>query len=127
MTSRRFEELLAVIREQFDFVIVDTPPVLAVTDPGAVAARVDGVIMTMRLTKRTRADATHAVGVLSSLGANIFGVVVNGIDGRSRGNYSYGNQYGYGYGGGYNYGYGEGRSGAYYADEDEPMRTIPQR
>jgi len=127
LTSRRFEELLAVIREQFDFVIVDTPPVLAVTDPGAVAARVDGVIMTMRLTKRTRADATHAVGVLSSLGANIFGVVVNGIDGRSRGNYSYGNQYGYGYGGGYNYGYGEGRSGAYYADEDEPMRTIPQR
>src|SRR5690606_3725631 len=36
LTSARFEELLAVLRQKYDFVLVDTPPVLAVTDPSAV-------------------------------------------------------------------------------------------
>ena len=44
LSSKRFAELLELLREQYDLVIVDTPPVLAVTDPLNVVARVDGVL-----------------------------------------------------------------------------------
>lgn len=116
LTSRRFEELLEILREQYDFVIIDTPPLLAVTDPSAVAARVDGVILTIRLSKRTRGEAAKATELLASMGGNTLGVVVNGI-GKTTG-------YGYGYGGyqyQYNgrYSYEKGGENPYYADSDE--------
>ena len=89
LTNRRFEELLAILREQYDFVLIDTPPVLAVTDPSAVAARVDGVLLTIRISKRTRPEAMRATELLATLGANTLGVVVNGIGGKQK--YGYGN------------------------------------
>jgi polysaccharide biosynthesis transport protein len=128
LTSARFKELLDVVKEQYDFVIVDCPPVLAVTDASAVAPRVDAVIMVIRLTKNARASALHAVETLASLGAKILGVVVNGLASgtSSYGGYGYGNySYGYGYGRGYGYGYryGEGKGyeeshRVYYADDN---------
>jgi succinoglycan biosynthesis transport protein ExoP len=99
LTAPRFKELLDVLREQFDFVLIDTPPLLAVTDPSVVAPRVDGVLLTLRLTKNGRPSAERAKEMLDTLGANVLGVVVNGIDRNGSGSYGYG----YGYGG---YGYG---------------------
>ncbi|MBS0201591.1 MAG: polysaccharide biosynthesis tyrosine autokinase [Planctomycetes bacterium] len=130
LTSQRFDELLGILREKYDFVLVDTPPMLAVTDPGSVAARVDGVLMTIRISKRTRAEAARATELLKSLGANLIGVVVNGV-GSTQG-YGYGQYglsryyryrygYGYGYGYGYKYGYGE-NGGAYYQDDKKNSR-----
>jgi capsular exopolysaccharide synthesis family protein len=125
LTSRRFEEMLQVLREQYDFVLVDTPPILVVTDPSAVAARVDGVILTFRLTKRTRFEAHRATEQLSSVSANVLGVVVNGV-GKKRGYGGYG-----GYGGyasrtydGYQYTsmYGDdsARNRPYYSEDENP-------
>jgi capsular exopolysaccharide synthesis family protein len=97
LTSQRFKELLALLREQYDFVIVDTPPLLAVTDPSVVAAQVDGVLLTIRRTKNDRPPAERARSILSTLGVNVIGVVINGADKRNdSGGYGYG--YGYGYG-----------------------------
>ena len=79
LTSPRFKELLDIIRAQYDFVIVDTPPLLVVTDPCVVAPRVDGVIMAIRVTKNGRPFAERAKEILTSLGANVLGVVVNGF------------------------------------------------
>jgi Mrp family chromosome partitioning ATPase len=88
LTSVRFQELLAALRDRADFVLVDTPPLLAVSDPAAVAPFVDGVLMTLRLSKSVRPQAERAHDILASLGANLLGVVVNGTAG-------YGRQYGY--------------------------------
>ncbi|MBI2478559.1 MAG: polysaccharide biosynthesis tyrosine autokinase, partial [Planctomycetia bacterium] len=57
LTSRRFAELLEAFREKFELVIVDTPPVMAVTDPLNVAPRVDGVLLVLRLSKNARSVA----------------------------------------------------------------------
>ncbi|MBC8876844.1 MAG: polysaccharide biosynthesis tyrosine autokinase [Planctomycetes bacterium] len=114
LTSARFQELLEVLREKYEFVIIDTPPVLAVTDPLAVAPRVDGVLLVIRLAKSARAATRRALEALDSLGANILGVVVNGVGGGSRyGGYGYSSyKYGRGYGGyGYRYGGYGGRYG----------------
>lgn len=127
LSSPRFRELLAVLRSKYDFVLVDTPPLLAVTDPSAVAPCVDGVLVTIRLSKGGRPGAKRAIEQLASVGGRVIGVVVNGVGGVRR--------YGYGYGGNaysasnyyYNYStryyqyeetYGYGKYGTYYADRD---------
>ena len=65
------------LRDQFDFVIIDTPPLLAVTDPSIVAHKVDGVFLNLRFSKNGRPDAERAKDVLLNHKANIIGVVVN--------------------------------------------------
>ena len=97
LTSPRFQELLAELKAAYAFVVIDTPPLLAVSDPAAVAPRADGVLMVFRMTGRARPSAERAREQLSALGANVLGVVVNGWSGRNR---DYGD---YNYGGGYRY------------------------
>ncbi len=119
LSSEDFANVLETLREQFDFVIVDTPPVLAVSDPSAVAARVDGVIMTFRIHKRAKPLATRAREVLSQTGVEVIGVVVNGVEQDAGGYYSgYSSNYGGGYRYAYNYRYGEGY-GTYGSESDE--------
>jgi capsular exopolysaccharide synthesis family protein len=78
LTVARFEQLLDTLREQFDLVIVDTPPLLAVTDPAIVAPRVDGILLVVRITKNGRPDAERAKEILKTVDANVIGAVVNG-------------------------------------------------
>jgi Mrp family chromosome partitioning ATPase len=68
------------LRQRYDFVLVDTPPLLAVTDPCVVAARVDGVLLTIRMSRKCRPGAVRAREILTALGVKILGVVVNGLD-----------------------------------------------
>ena len=109
LTSPRFAELLGLFRERYDFVIVDTPPLLAVSDPMVVAPRVDAVMLTMRLTNNGRPNAERAKEMLATIGANVLGVVVNGF-GSKKGLAGYGGE-GYGY----QYAY----AGGYYQDGDD--------
>jgi capsular exopolysaccharide synthesis family protein len=119
LTSPRFQEALGALGTRYDFVLIDTPPLLAVTDPSAVAPRVDGVLLAIRITKNGRPQAERAKDILQTLGAPIFGVVVNGIGLAGEG---YG--YGYGYDGSYyRYSYSRddsGRRDGYYEDDDAP-------
>jgi succinoglycan biosynthesis transport protein ExoP len=121
LTSPRLKELLDTVREKFDFVIVDSPPLLVVTDPAAVAPRVDAVLLVMRLKRTARDGMARAAEILDSLGANVLGVVVNAV-GKTAG-YGYGSyRYGYGYGYGYRYGYGN--DNVYYTDEAPDPRPV---
>jgi len=139
LTSPRFKELMDELREQFDYVLIDTPPLLVVTDPCVVAPRVDGVLMTMRVTKNGRPIAERARDILISLGAKPLGIIVNGVSMQGPTGYGYGQGYGYGYGYGqydyaqayqYKYDYsdryyaGYGDEG-YYQDRDATDVTPP--
>jgi succinoglycan biosynthesis transport protein ExoP len=95
LTSPMFQELLDDLRADFEFVIVDTPPVLAVSDPAAVAPRVDGVVLVLRMTKSARPAAERAREQLAAVGARMFGVVVNASAERSSGYGGYGYSYQY--------------------------------
>ncbi len=122
VTSPRFKELLESLRSDFDFILVDTPPLLAVSDPSVVAARVDGVILVIRVVKNGQPNAERAREILSTLGARVLGVVVNGV-GRGPGgtSYDYNREYNYYYDYGYSYGYGSyyyhKENGTYYREE----------
>jgi capsular exopolysaccharide synthesis family protein len=82
LCSPRFEELLATLREEHDLVLLDTPPLPAVADAAAVAARVDGVLLVVRVARTPRPEARRARDVLATVGASVFGVVVNDVRGR---------------------------------------------
>lgn len=96
LTSPRFQELLADLRSSYDFVLLDTPPVLAVSDPAAVAPRADGVILVFRMTPDAGPHAERAKEELLAVSARLLGVVVNASSERDMG-YGYGYAYKYEY------------------------------
>jgi len=139
LSSERFADALASLREKFDFVIVDTPPILVVSDPAIVAGIVDAVLLTVRLRRNLKPIATRAAQMLHSINTNMLGVVVNGIgvggNGYGYGGYRYDNYNGgssagygksgyggYGYGSTYQYGgyYGGTNVGSDYYDDQVP-------
>jgi len=111
LLSPQFTDLVQQLREKYDFVLMDTPPILIVTDPAAVAAHVDGVILVVRNTKRSRPQTRRVRETLDLIGARVLGVVVNGISERAAG-YGYGDSYSYNYTTSY-----RSKSGKYYSDE----------
>lgn len=92
----RFKEAVEDLRKLYDFVIVDSPPLLAVTDPCMVAPNMDGVLLTVRLTRHARPMAKRAKEILMTLDAKVLGVVVSGLHSNGHG-YGYGYDYGYDY------------------------------
>ena len=90
LTAPRFEDVLDDLRAAFDYILVDTPPLLAVSDPCVVAPRVDGLILTIRIAKNGRPGAERARDMLAGLKVNCLGLVVNGVG-------KHGTTSGYGY------------------------------
>lgn len=74
-----FRELLDSLRARYDLVIVDTPPVLAVTDASLVAARTEGTIMVVRSEVTHREELEQATDQLRRVGAQLLGLVLNGV------------------------------------------------
>ena len=81
--------------KRFEHVIIDSPPVLAVTDATIMAGLVDGVVLVAESGRTHRAGLMRTRAVLENAGARILGVVLNKLDLRREGYYGYG--YGYYY------------------------------
>lgn len=91
------KKLLSEMRAQFDYVIVDSTPLLAVTDAALLAAGADGVLVIARFGQTKRDQLAHAIGNLEGVGASVLGAVFAMTPTRGGASYSY--SYGY---------YGEG-------------------
>ncbi len=72
-------QALAQISEQFDLVIIDSPPLLPVSDPLLLAPEVDGVLLVVLAGKTPRQVVRRARDLLASVEANVLGVVVNNV------------------------------------------------
>jgi polysaccharide biosynthesis transport protein len=101
LSGPRLGELLAWAETCYDRVLVDCPPVLAVSDAQMVGRLVDGAILVVRPEKNHRRLVVRACESFSATGSAVLGVVANGLSVESGGNYGYG----YGYGDGYGYGH----------------------
>jgi succinoglycan biosynthesis transport protein ExoP len=77
LSSDRMRDWLRVMRARFDFVVLDTPPALAVTDATIVGRLVDGVVLTLRSGKVTREEARICRDRLMKAGIKILGAVLN--------------------------------------------------
>ncbi len=78
LASEAFAQLLDELRQSFDYVIIDSPALLACCDASVIAGLADGVLVSLRLTRRTKHHAARAFELLRSVHANALGVVVNG-------------------------------------------------
>jgi capsular exopolysaccharide synthesis family protein len=78
--TKRFSDFIASLCPQFDWVIIDTPPVMAVTDPAVVAHLTNGVLFVVGAAMTNRDAARHAVEQLERGHARFVGVVLNRVD-----------------------------------------------
>jgi capsular exopolysaccharide synthesis family protein len=83
------QKVLNELRAQFDYVVVDSSPLLAVTDAAILAADADGVLVVARFAKTKRAQLAHAVANLKNVGAPILGAVLTMRPARGGESYSY--------------------------------------
>lgn len=90
LTTKSFGRLIAEAREKYDFVLIDTPPVLPVTDPVIISSYVDAVYMPMRIRKGVQVKSQKAVEALALVGRQIEGVVINGLSRKEAGSYGFG-------------------------------------
>lgn len=105
LESGRMAELIRSAEETYDLVVIDTPPVAVVSDAIPLLKRAGGVIVVTLLGSTRRDAAGHLRRQLDGLGANVLGVVVNGVRGDDG---VYGSLYGY-------------------AEDYEPSTPVPTR
>lgn len=103
--TERFREVLAQLGEQFDRLVFDTPPLIAVADAAVLSTAVDGVMLVTRFRKTTRDVARRVLRSLRDVNAPVLGAVMNDVDLESR-------EYGYYYYRRYGYYYSEGGESA---------------
>lgn len=99
LASDTFAKLLEQLKEQYDYIIIDTPPINVVSDALPVAKQSDGVVLMVRSGRATYPELDKALSSLQLIGAKVLGTVLNGADARAKtyGRYSY-RKYGYSYG-----------------------------
>jgi capsular exopolysaccharide synthesis family protein len=85
ISSQKMRQLLEQLAERYDHILIDSPPLMNVTDPVILSTMVDGVILVVHGGKSTREVLRRARQELEAVGAKIFGVVLNNIDLRREG------------------------------------------
>ncbi len=93
LQSHVMQDTLVKLRERYDMIIIDAPPLLPVTDAALIAAQADGAVMVFRHGKTTKDQALGAVDRLRSVDARVLGCVLNMAPERGADSYAYG--YGY--------------------------------
>ena len=97
--NERFSKLVQAVKDVFQYVIIDTPPIGNVIDAAVVAKKCDGTVLVVKSDAISRAEAKSAVEQIRSSNDNILGVVLNKVDVKSTGYYGkYGKYKEYGYG-----------------------------
>ena len=109
--SEPMQEVVRSLREDFQFVVLDSPPVIMFADARVLSSLADGVVIVCRFGITTRQAIVRTVEMLTEVNAPILGLVLNAIDATAPDyryyHYGYGSRYGYYYRSGYDYGYGE--------------------
>jgi capsular exopolysaccharide synthesis family protein len=85
--SPRFAELMATLRERYDRIVIDTPPVLGLSETSIMQSHVDGVLFVIWTGNTPARSARTAVDMLAANGANFYGFVLNRLDLSATANY----------------------------------------
>ena len=80
LSSRKLSEIFEQAKNEYDFVLVDCPPVLAVSDPCIVASHADAALLVIRLNPYSRSEIETSVEKLKEVNGNLLGTIVNASD-----------------------------------------------
>lgn len=98
LASQNMVDVLETLKQHFDYVLIDTPPIMPVTDAAVISGKVDATIMVIAAGAVSPAIAVEAKTRLEQGGAHIIGVVLNKVDVAASSHYGYGYGYYYYYG-----------------------------
>ncbi len=87
--SERFSALLGQFREDFDYVILDAPPVQLVSDPAIIASQTDGVLLVLDAQNTRKMSVRRSIRSLEAVGANVLGTIMNNVRASGAGYYGY--------------------------------------
>jgi capsular exopolysaccharide synthesis family protein len=90
INSKRMTELIDELNEQYDLVIFDNPPLLAVTDAQIMATKVDGTIVVVPQGEVSKDELNKAADLLENVQANVLGTVLNKVEVDADSYYYYG-------------------------------------
>ena len=112
--SKHLEELFREAATEYDYVLIDTPPVGLITDALLMMRHADATLFVVNTRFASKDHVLNALEVLQANPAKNIGFILNGVRIKKskyyyNTNYGYGYRYAYGYGSGYGYGYGYGR------------------
>jgi capsular exopolysaccharide synthesis family protein len=96
LASSKMQNLIEMLKESYDYVIIDTPPVIMVTDAQILSKYADGCLIVVSSGESDKIAAQRAKELLQKVDANILGVVLNKLDTSKKGHYEYYYQYYYG-------------------------------
>ena len=98
LASLRFENVIERLRKKFDVILLDSPPMLAVSDAAILSQTADGVVLTMTLSKQTRAELDRCCELFDQHDAHVYGTVIGQVKNSDMAAYDYkgGAEYGYG-------------------------------
>jgi polysaccharide biosynthesis transport protein len=91
--SVRMKECLVALASYFDYIVVDSPPVLAVTDARILATMVDGVLLVIKGGATTKEAVGRSKRLLRDVNSRILGTLLNNVNFRARGSYYYSKYY----------------------------------
>jgi polysaccharide biosynthesis transport protein len=80
LASSQMADLLAELREQYDHIVVDTPPTLSVTDAVVLSTRMDAVVLVIRSGQTTKPALRRSRDILAQVNARVAGVLLNAVD-----------------------------------------------
>jgi len=89
LNSRRMSELIQDVKQRFDLIFVDSPPILGVSDASVIASEVDLSIIVVQHRKLPRNMLLRVKQSIENVGGNVLGVVLNNVDVRSDSQYQY--------------------------------------
>ncbi len=81
LASRRMGDLLAALQKRSEMILLDAPPVIAVTDAAVLASKVDAVLLVVSAGKTKREHAKKAQAMLEKVNARLIGTVLNNVKG----------------------------------------------
>lgn len=107
--SSRMEKLIEVLKKSYKRIIIDSPPITAVTDAMVLAKSVDGVVLVIHANDTAREIVKNGLSQLQGVGARVLGAILNGVD-MARDSYYYYQYYYY-----------------YYGEDEERKRKTPRK
>ncbi|MBR2902738.1 MAG: CpsD/CapB family tyrosine-protein kinase [Clostridia bacterium] len=97
LASSKMNDLIHFLKEHFDYILMDTPPIGIVTDASLLSDAATGFIIVAKSNASRVPEVQAAVGAIRAVGGRICGFVLNGIGGKGSEYYKSGNSYGYSY------------------------------
>lgn len=88
LASEEMEKIIKSLKEEYDYIIIDTNPIGLVADAQILSSKVDGVILVARYEKTKKENLLNCKKMIDQVGGNTIGVVLNGVD-EKRGKYYY--------------------------------------